>query len=83
MRSSSRKIDPTIHHLVPKHEVLSIEEAYKVIKALGVTPEQLPWIKASDPVAKAIGAKPGDIIKITRRNPVIGETVIYRYVISG
>lgn len=83
MRSSSKKIDPTVHYLVPKHEVLSIEEAYKVIKVLGVTPEQLPWIKASDPVAKAIGAKPGDIIKVTRKSPLVGEIVSYRYVISG
>ncbi|MCY0874067.1 MAG: DNA-directed RNA polymerase subunit H [Acidianus infernus] len=84
MRSSSnKKIDPRLHSLVPKHEVLSIEEAYKVLKALGVSPEQLPWIKASDPVVKAIGAKPGDIIKITRKSQTVGETVIYRYVISG
>ncbi|ARM75839.1 DNA-directed RNA polymerase subunit H [Acidianus manzaensis] len=83
MRSSSKKIDPTIHYLVPKHEVLPIEEAYRILKTLGVSPEQLPWIKASDPVIKAIGAKPGDIIKISRKSSTVGETIIYRYVISG
>ncbi|EZQ03083.1 MULTISPECIES: DNA-directed RNA polymerase subunit H [Acidianus] len=83
MRSSSKKIDPRVHSLVPKHEVLSIEEAYSVLKTLGIGPEQLPWIKASDPVIKAIGGKPGDIVRIIRKSPVIGETVIYRYVVSG
>ncbi|BFH73310.1 DNA-directed RNA polymerase subunit H [Sulfurisphaera javensis] len=84
MRSSSKvKIDPSKYELVPKHEVLSVEEAYKVLKELGIRPEQLPWIRASDPIAKMIGAKPGDIIKITRKSPLSGEAVVYRYVISG
>mgnify|MGYP001772634490 FL=1 len=84
MRSQSKiKIDPRQHELVPKHEVLSIEEAYKVLKELGVSPEQLPWIRASDPIARAINAKPGDIIKITRKSSLSGEVITYRYVISG
>lgn len=81
--SSKKKFDPRIHGSVPKHELLSIEEAYKVLKELGVKPEQLPWIRASDPVARALGAKPGDIIRIIRKSPISGETIIYRYVISG
>ncbi|EHP69536.1 MAG: DNA-directed RNA polymerase subunit H [Metallosphaera yellowstonensis] len=83
MRSTSKKVDPRDHVLVPKHEVLPVEEAYKILKELGVGPEQLPWLKASDPVAKVIGAKPGDIVKITRHSPVVGELVVYRYVVSG
>ena len=84
MHSQSKiKIDPTKHELVPQHEVLSVEEAYKVLKELGVRPEQLPWIRASDPIARAINAKPGDIIKITRKSSISGEVVTYRYVISG
>nr|CAA32923.1 unnamed protein product [Sulfolobus acidocaldarius] len=84
MRSSSKKkIDISNHELVPKHEILQLEEAYKLVKELGIKPEQLPWIRASDPVAKSIGAKPGDIIKITRKSPFTGESVTYRYVITG
>ncbi len=71
------------HVLVPKHEVLSPEEASKVLKELGVSPDKLPWIRASDPVARAIGAKPGDIVKITRKSPTAGEIVVYRYVVPG
>ncbi|RLG75049.1 MAG: DNA-directed RNA polymerase subunit H [Thermoprotei archaeon] len=78
-----RKVKILEHELVPKHEVLSPEEALKVLKKLGITPDKLPWIRASDPVARAIRAKPGDIVKITRKSPTAGETVVYRYVVPG
>jgi len=78
-----RKAKILEHELVPKHEVLPPEEALKVLKKLGVTPDKLPWIRASDPVARAIGAKPGDIVKITRKSPTAGEIVVYRYVVPG
>jgi DNA-directed RNA polymerase subunit H len=71
------------HELVPKHEIIPIEEAIKILRELGVRPEQLPWIRASDPVAKAIGAKPGDIIRVIRKSETAGEIVVYRYVIAG
>jgi DNA-directed RNA polymerase subunit H len=71
------------HELVPKHEVLSIEEGMRILKEYGVKPEQLPWLRASDPVAKAIGAKPGDIVRIIRKSPTGGEIVVYRYVVPG
>jgi DNA-directed RNA polymerase subunit H len=81
--TSNKKIDPRIHYLVPKHEVLSIEEAFEIMKKLGIKPEDLPWIRASDPVVKAIGGKPGDIIKITRNSKLTGTSIALRYVISG
>ncbi len=71
------------HVLVPKHILLSKEEAKEVLEKLGIEPWQLPWIKASDPAARALGAKPGDIIKIIRKSPTAGETVAYRYVVPG
>jgi len=78
-----KKFNVLEHELVPKHEVLSPEEAVKVLKELGIKPDKLPWIRASDPAVKAIGGKPGDIIKITRKSPTAGESVVYRYVIPG
>jgi DNA-directed RNA polymerase subunit H len=71
------------HELVPKHEVLSPSEAVEVLRRLGATPEKLPWIRASDPAARAVGAKPGDIIKITRKSPTAGTSIAYRFVIAG
>lgn len=47
------------HHLVPEHVVLNDSEAKRVLKELDAHPEQLPKIKTTDPVVKAIGAKRG------------------------
>ncbi|MDT7888812.1 MAG: DNA-directed RNA polymerase subunit H [Desulfurococcales archaeon] len=80
---SEKKFNVLKHELVPRHELVPIEEAIKILKELGVKPEQLPWIRASDPVARAIGAKPGDIIRVIRRSDTAGEIVVYRYVIAG
>mgnify|MGYP001772859848 CR=1 FL=1 len=71
------------HELVPKHELLTKEEALRVLRELGVRPEQLPWIRASDPVAKLLGAKPGDIVRIIRKSPTAGTSVAYRFVVVG
>jgi len=67
--------------LVPKHEVLSKEEAEELLRSLGIKKEQLPKIKATDPIAKEIGAKVGDIVKITRESPTAGRSIAYRLVI--
>ena len=69
------------HVLVPKHELLSEEEAEELLKALGVKKEDLPKIKANDPIVKEIGAKPGDIVRIIREDKVFGTSVYYRLVI--
>ena len=69
------------HDLVPKHELLSEEEAGELLKALGVKKEDLPKIKANDPIVKEIGAKPGDIVRIIREDKVFGTSVYYRLVI--
>ncbi|MEM3138197.1 MAG: DNA-directed RNA polymerase subunit H, partial [Thermofilaceae archaeon] len=65
----SRRINILEHELVPQHILLSEEEAPKILKRIGVSRRQLPWILASDPVAKAIGAKPGDVVMIIRKSP--------------
>ncbi len=69
------------HILVPKHEVLSEEEKEEVLKLLGVRPEQLPKIRADDPIVKEIGAKVGDIVRIIRESPTAGVSIAYRYVV--
>jgi len=70
------------HVLVPKHEVLSQEKAREILEKFRVAPHQIPLIKASDPAVKAIGAKAGDILKITRSSPTAGKVIVYRYVIE-
>lgn len=85
MSSKKGKVEEKIldHELVPKHELLTKEEALKVLRELGIRPEQLPWIRASDPIVKLLGAKPGDIIRVARRSPTAGVSIAYRFVIVG
>jgi len=70
------------HKPVPKHEILTTEEGKQILADYRVQPYQLPQIKASDPAVKAIGAKPGDILRIIRRSPTAGEHIAYRYVVE-
>jgi len=63
--------------------VLSKEEAKELLERYGIVPRQLPWLRSSDPLAKALGAKPGDIVKIVRKSPMAGEAVVYRVVVPG
>lgn len=85
MGSEKRGVKEKIleHELVPKHELLTKEEALRVLKELGVRPEQLPWIRASDPIARLLGAKPGDIVRIVRKSPTAGVSIAYRFVVVG
>ncbi|HXW37509.1 MAG TPA: DNA-directed RNA polymerase subunit H [Nitrososphaerales archaeon] len=71
------------HFLIPKHELLTHEEAEKIVTQYNSTPGLFPFLVATDPVAKEIGAKPGDFVKITRRSETAGESVYFRYVVEG
>jgi len=71
------------HAMVPKHEIMTQEEKQKLLDGYRVKPYQLPRIKASDPAAKAIGARPGDIIRIIRDSQTAGKYTAYRYVVEG
>ena len=68
------------HNLVPEHTILSDEEAEKVLLDLNITEDKLPKILPNDPVVKAIEAKEGDILKITRKSETAGIFVSYRIV---
>jgi len=72
------------HSLVPKHELLHpiIKNELKELYFLNSI-HQLPTILNDDPVAKWYGMKPGDICKITRENPNVGQSIIYRLVVES
>lgn len=71
------------HVNVPLHEVLSDDEAAALLSKYGIVREQLPKIKNTDPAAKVVAAKPGNIIRITRRSPTAGVATAYRLVIEA
>jgi DNA-directed RNA polymerase subunit H len=78
--AEAKKVDITQHALVPKHILLSDDEAKQVLSKLNVSINQLPVITATDPMAKAIGAKAGAIVKIERTSPT-GKSPYYRRVV--
>lgn len=81
MKDKTREISLLNHVMVPKHEILSEQEAKKILERYGIDREQLPKMKASDPVAVEIGAKVGNIVQITRNSQTAGKANYYRLVI--
>ena len=73
-------INPTKHILVPKHQIVAPEYHNELMNSLYINVKtKFPEIKFHvDPIARCIGAVPGDIIKITRSSPSAGESIIYR-----
>ncbi len=68
------------HVLIPKHEIVPEESINEVLERFGVSREQLPQISRTDPVLEDIGAKRGDIIRISRGSLTAGKTVFFRIV---
>lgn len=72
------KIRPSQHDLVPRHEKTSADEVKQILQRYGITKDQLPKIRATDPAAAEIEAQPGDVVKIHRKSKTAGEAVVYR-----
>jgi DNA-directed RNA polymerase subunit H len=72
-------IDLFMHDLVPEHDIVEEKEILELEKEYGISRELLPKIKAGDPAAKAIGARPGDVILIKRKSETAGKHQVYRY----
>ncbi|MBN1323374.1 MAG: DNA-directed RNA polymerase subunit H [Methanotrichaceae archaeon] len=77
-----KKFSVLDHELVPPHILLSPEEAEEVLHKFNVQAPQLPKVHVNDPVAKEIGSKVGDVIKVIRHSPTAKESVFYRLVID-
>ena len=74
--------DISSHVLVPKHTLLTEEEAQEVLEKYRIKPYQLPYIKRSDPAIRDSKAQIGDVVKIIRQSNTAGEAIVYRYVIE-
>lgn len=68
------------HSLVPKHTVISDpKEVEEIIKENNLkSKNQLPIVLKSDPMAKYLNLKTGDVVKITRVSPTAGQYIVYR-----
>ena len=71
------------HTLVPKHSILDSDKINEIKTRYNITnTSELPEISRFDPVAKAIGASPGDIIHIERRSKTAVISDYYRYCVN-
>jgi len=77
------KVDILMHNLVPKHTILTEEEAKEVLEKYNISAFQLPKMYVTDKVAIRIGAKAGDIVKIERKSPTAAHSYAYRLVIES
>lgn len=78
------QFDITTHRMAVPHRILKEDEKTAVYTAYTISkPEdQIPWIDSQDPMAKWVGAVPGDILEITRHSDVAGPTLYYRYCVA-
>jgi len=70
------------HQYVPRHEILSPEQTAAMLKRFNISgsasADQLPSISRYDPVAQAIGIRPGEICKIIRPSKTSITSDYYR-----
>ena len=79
--TKKKKIDVLLHKYVPKHILLTKDESDELLKKYKIGVTDLPQMFEKDPVAIAIGAKEGDIVKIIRDSDTsVTSVVYYRYV---
>ena len=78
---TKKRIDVLLHKFVPHHVLLTKEESQKLLQKYQIDVNDLPQMFEKDPVAIAIGAKEGDIVKIVRKsNTTVKSVDYYRYV---
>ena len=68
----------TNHMLVPKMSVVSPEDKDKILENYSANSSQLPKILKSDPHAKFLGVRKGDLCQITRASETSGTYISYR-----
>ncbi len=79
--SKDPRFDIFTHDLVPEHIICPEEELKELLEKYNIMRRHLPKIFASDPAVKAVGAKPGQVVKIFRFSDVAGQSIAYRLVI--
>jgi len=68
------------HTLVPEHRIINESEKKEVEKFYNIVKDShWPEISRFDPVATAIGIKPGQVAEITRSSPTSLTTKYYRF----
>ena len=71
-------VDITEHSLVPPHIVVSDEDKKALLNKYKIKDYQLPKIRQDDAVARLMGLRVGQIVKIVRNSETAGRYVTYR-----
>ncbi|KAF2083770.1 RPB5 subunit of DNA-directed RNA polymerase [Saccharata proteae CBS 121410] len=74
-------VNITEHELVPRHILMSHEEKAALLKRYRLKESQLPRLSVNDPVAKFLGLKKGQVVKIIRSSQTAGRYASYRTVL--
>lgn len=80
-KQTAPAVDVLSHNLNPEMKVISGAEKTKLLKKFGISDGQLPRMYVTDPVAAALKAAAGDIIRI-ERNDGTGKYAAYRIVVE-
>ncbi|KAF9593929.1 hypothetical protein IFM89_026172 [Coptis chinensis] len=68
------------HFLMPKHELLNLEEKEKLLKKYSVGENQIPRMLETDAVARYYGLEKGQVVKVTSDDDVAESHATYRCV---
>lgn len=71
------------HNIVPKHIMLTEDQATEVLIAYNAKKKNMPLIPRTDPVAKYYGMKPNNICKIIRPSTLTAEVPFYRICVDA
>jgi DNA-directed RNA polymerase subunit H (RpoH/RPB5) len=77
------QFDISKHRKVPRHRIISDDERTKMLKEFNIqTPTFLPKIDCQDPMAKWIGARPGDVVEVDGLCESSGLNKRFRYCVA-
>lgn len=71
------------HAAVPRHTLLTPAEKDDLLRSLKCTADQLPRIMRDDPMARYMGLRVGDVVRIDRPSVTVGMDVYYRVVVES